>query len=135
MKTLVKMFFALLCAAFLAAPAWAAGDVSERVAAIDARVQEVYAMDFSTLSAKERAALRKEMRALKKEVNTLFTPKERAALRKEMRDLKKEMKATEKEPRANATASENMKEGPRGNGLYISTGALIIILLLLIILL
>ncbi|WP_238531569.1 hypothetical protein [Nitritalea halalkaliphila] len=108
----MKTFFALLCVAFLAAPVRAAEEVPARVLEIDARVQEVYAMDFKELSAKERGALRKELRG-----------------------LKKEMKAIEKEHNTSYQASERLKDGPRGSGLYISTGALIIILILLIILL
>jgi Skp family chaperone for outer membrane proteins len=89
---------------------------SPAVKQIVERAEDIKSRDLESLTEDEMKALRSEMKQLKKDVNSL-TKGERQQLSEEMRDLRDDVKA-----RTN------------GGGLYISTGALIIIVLLIILL-
>lgn len=74
---------------------------------MEARLLEINSMDFSEMSLAEKRELRKEVRSIKSEMDALA--------------------------KGDATARAQGEE-TRGSGIYISTGALIVILLLILIL-
>jgi hypothetical protein len=82
---------------------------SVKVNALEERLNEIKAMDIPALSSTEKKELRKEVRSIKSELKTIS-------------------KSDSKSP-ANSEAKD------RGNGVYLSVGAIIIIVLLLILLL
>lgn len=93
-----------------------AGNLETRLAEIESmdiletmesRLTEIKAMDHSTLSAAEKKALRKEVRSIKKDMDALA-------------------KSDAQSPAEG--------EAIKGSGIYISSGALIVILLLIILL-
>jgi competence protein ComGC len=82
---------------------------SAKISALEVRLNEIKAMDIPALSSTEKKELRKEVRSIKGELKTIS-------------------KSDSKSP-ANSEAKD------RGNGVYLSVGAIIIIVLLLILLL
>ncbi|WP_226389785.1 hypothetical protein [Penaeicola halotolerans] len=91
------------------------GDPKETssLASVVERMEEIRSMDISILTKEEKKALKAELKAMHKEVKNNFTTAENKA---EMKEMKKELKEM-------------------SNGVYLSTGAIIIILLILILIL